>query len=97
MGRSAEPAPTGSSRCSIRGGRTAATTSGTSEKKEDLPEWQLAQEYPDNPEDAFLKSGRPVFSLEVLRKVAARSRDPIVEGYLAEHRQWQFVDEPAGP
>ena len=39
------------------------------QKKEDLPEWQLAQEYPDNPEDAFLKSGRPVFCLEVLRIV----------------------------
>ena len=66
------------------------------EKKDDLPEWQLAQEYPDNPDDAFLKSGRPVFSLEVLRKSAASSRDPIVEGYLAEHRQWQFVDERGG-
>ncbi len=38
-------------------------------KKRDLPEWQLAQEYPDNPDDAFLKSGRPVFSLEQLRSL----------------------------
>jgi hypothetical protein len=37
------------------------------EKAKDLPEWQMAQEYPDNPDDAFLKSGRPVFSLGVLR------------------------------
>jgi hypothetical protein len=67
------------------------------EKKEDLPEWQLAQEYPDNPEEAFLKSGRPVFSLEVLRKVGSMVRDPIAEGYLAEHRQFQFVEESHGP
>jgi hypothetical protein len=66
------------------------------DKKEDLPEWQLAQEYPDNPEDAFLKSGRPVFSLEALRRVADSLRDPLVEGYLAEHRQWQFLPEPDG-
>ena len=36
-------------------------------KKMDLPEWVLAQEYPSNPDDAFLKSGRPVFNLERLR------------------------------
>ena len=38
-------------------------------EEDDLPEWQMAQEYPDNPDEAFLKSGRPVFSLEVLRQI----------------------------
>jgi len=66
-------------------------------KKEDLPEWQLAQEYPDDPEEAFLKSGRPVFSIEVLRKVGAAIRDPLATGYFAEQRQWQFVEEHNGP
>ena len=66
------------------------------QKQEDLPEWQLAQEYPDNPEDAFLKSGRPVFSLEVLRIVSGTVTEPLVEGYLAEHRQWQFIDQRGG-
>jgi Terminase large subunit, T4likevirus-type, N-terminal len=65
------------------------------EKKQDLPEWQMAQEYPDNPDDAFLKSGRPVFSLDVLR--ALEVRDPISRGYLAKHRQWQYVDDGGGP
>lgn len=65
------------------------------EKKSDLPEWQMAQEYPDNPDDAFLKSGRPVFSLEVLRRM--ETRDPIVRGFLASHRNWQFVEEYGGP
>jgi hypothetical protein len=65
------------------------------EKKADLPEWQMAQEYPDNADDAFLKSGRPVFSLDVLRSL--QTRDPITRGYLAKHRQWQYVEEYAGP
>lgn len=38
-------------------------------KKRDLPDWQLAQEYPDNPEEAFIRSGRPVFDLEALRAI----------------------------
>jgi hypothetical protein len=38
-------------------------------KKQDLPDWQLAQEYPDNPEEAFIRSGRPVFDLEALRQI----------------------------
>jgi hypothetical protein len=65
------------------------------DKKADLPDWQMAQEYPDNPEDAFLRSGRPVFSLDVLR--ALEVRDPISRGYLAQHRQWNYVEEYGGP
>jgi hypothetical protein len=48
-------------------------------KKRELPDWQMAQEYPDNPDDAFLRSGRPVFNLEVLREI--ETRDPR-RGYL---------------
>ena len=65
------------------------------EKKADLPEWQMAQEYPDNPDDAFLKSGRPVFSLDVLR--ALETIKPMTRGFLAQHRQWQYVEELGGP
>jgi hypothetical protein len=36
-------------------------------KKAELPEWQLAQEYPSDEDEAFLKSGRPVFDLQSLR------------------------------
>ncbi len=49
-------------------------------KKRDLPEWQLAQEYPDNEDDAFLKSGRPIFDLTMLR--ALTTTEPIFKGYL---------------
>lgn len=56
-------------------------------KKLDLPEWQLASEYPDNPEDAFLKSGRPIFDLDNLRQI--KTRDPMFEGYLDAQLKFQ--------
>jgi hypothetical protein len=58
-------------------------------KAQELPDWQMAQEYPDNPEDAFLKSGRPVFDLRRLREV--EPRDPVGMGYLDE--SLHFVDD----
>lgn len=67
------------------------------EKKEDLPEWQLAQEYPDNPEEAFLKSGRPVFNLEMLRRIEGEARPPLAMGYMAKYRGWKFVEQPNEP
>jgi len=48
-------------------------------KKADLPDWQLAQEYPDNPEEAFLRSGRPVFDIEKVRQ--QRVEDPVCGGF----------------
>lgn len=38
-------------------------------KKAQLPDWQLAQEYPSDPEEAFIRSGRPVFDLNVIRQI----------------------------
>jgi hypothetical protein len=35
-------------------------------QKRALPSWQLAQEYPSTPEEAFIKSGRPVFDIDQL-------------------------------
>ena len=58
-------------------------------KKRDLPEWQIAQEYPSNPDDAFLKSGRPVFNLETLREI--ETIHPLARGYLDP--QLKFVDD----
>jgi hypothetical protein len=48
-------------------------------KKRDLPDWQLAQEYPDNAEEAFIRSGRPVFDLDALRAIELIEPD---RGYL---------------
>lgn len=52
-------------------------------KKRSLPPWQLAQEYPDNPEEAFLKSGNPVFDLDALWEMGAKEMTPKV-GILAQ-------------
>lgn len=38
-------------------------------KKRELPDWQLAQEYPSDPEEAFIRSGRPVFNVDILRNI----------------------------
>ena len=58
-------------------------------KSNELPDWQMAQEYPDNPEDAFLKSGRPVFDLRRLREL--EPQNPVGMGYLDEHLR--FIDD----
>lgn len=58
-------------------------------KKGDLPEHVMAQEYPDNPDDAFLKSGRPVFSIDFLRKI--ETSKPVARGYLDNGRK--FVED----
>ena len=40
-------------------------------KQESMLSWQLAQEYPTTPEEAFIKSGNPVFDLDVLEEMNA--------------------------
>jgi len=52
-------------------------------KRQAMSPWQLAQEYPNSAEEAFVKSGNPVFDLEVL-DVLARSVTPGVQGWLQE-------------
>ena len=57
------------------------------EKVQDLPPWQRAQEYPSNPEEAFIGSGNPVFNLEVLRKFVETA--PIGEFHIAARSKGQ--------
>ena len=45
--------------------------------------WQLSQEYPTTPEEAFVRSGNPVFDLDVLDDLELRCR-PGTQGYLHE-------------
>ena len=59
-------------------------------KRNDLSDWQMAQEYPDNAEDAFLRSGRPVFDLERLRSF--ESTPPLVKGYI-DAQMNRFVED----
>lgn len=56
-------------------------------KKRDLEPWQLAQEYPDNPEEAFIKSGRLVFDYDRLRAMPVQQpimRCDVIDGELYE-------------
>jgi hypothetical protein len=52
-------------------------------KKESMLPWQLAQEYPTTPEEAFIKSGNPVFDLDVLDAMNS-TVEPGQMGYLWE-------------
>ena len=42
------------------------------EKKRSMLPWQLAQEFPETPEEAFVRSGNPVFDLEAIRRHEAK-------------------------
>ncbi|MEO6590307.1 MAG: terminase family protein [Pyrinomonadaceae bacterium] len=41
-------------------------------KRASMLPWQLAQEYPDNPEEAFIRSGNPVFDVDLLRQIKVK-------------------------
>lgn len=66
------------------------------QKKRDLPPWQLAQEYPSNPDEAFLRSGHPVFDVEMLQSLEARApqRGQLVR---ASDGEVMFTDSENGP
>jgi hypothetical protein len=38
-------------------------------KAADTPDWLMAQEYPSNPDEAFIKSGRTVFDVDLISKM----------------------------
>lgn len=66
-------------------------------KARKLPEWQLHQEYPSSAEEAFIKSGRPVF--DVLTFEGIDICEPIRKGYLVEgatERTPRLIDEAEG-
>jgi hypothetical protein len=52
-------------------------------KKDSMLPWQLAQEYPTTAEEAFVKSGNPVFDLDVLEGMSIHLRYG-EQGYLHE-------------
>lgn len=61
-------------------------------QKRKLPEWQLHQEYPSTAEEAFIKSGNPVFDVEILMGL------PIVtpeEGFLAVEKKQESSFMPS--
>lgn len=46
------------------------------QKQFDLPEWQLHQEYPSNPTEAFIRSGMMVFNAELLEELNNAAVEP---------------------
>ena len=52
-------------------------------KKDSMLSWQLAQEYPTTPEEAFIKSGNPVFDLDSLEAMSSMIEEGQA-GYLWE-------------
>lgn len=44
-------------------------------KKRTMPDWQLHQEYPSNPDEAFIRSGNPVFDVDALRAMLTAEPD----------------------
>lgn len=56
------------------------------------------QEYPAEPEEAFISSGRPVFQIKALRDYQARIKEPTKRGYLQENADGtiQFIEDVKG-
>lgn len=66
-----------------------------SQKRDMLP-WQLAQEYPSSPEEAFIKSGNPVFDIDMLRGMP--TEDPLVGDLVGpDARSRDFRPDQNGP
>ena len=64
-------------------------------KVSDLPDWQIAQEYPSNPEEAFLRSGHPVFDVGMLQQLTPLEPN---RGYLKPELEGpSFVHIDKGP
>ena len=55
------------------------------------------QEYPSTPEEAFISSGRPKFSIQSLKKYQTITKPPIKRGYLHQKEgKIEFVEDPKG-
>ena len=55
------------------------------------------QEYPSTPEEAFISSGRPKFSIRALKKYQTITKEPIKRGYLLEKQgKLEFLEDPKG-
>lgn len=66
-------------------------------KARNLPSWQLWQEYPSNADEAFIKSGNPVFDVDQLR--AINTLEPKVgrlEWFDDRLRSARFIPEEGG-
>jgi len=63
----------------------------------DLPPWQLHQEYPSNPEEAFIRSGRPVFDIDSLSKFDIEKPKTGVQKKLSDTKNAYMFESSGGP
>lgn len=63
----------------------------------ELPPWQLHQEYPSNPEEAFIRSGRPVFDLDCLNRFLISFPKKGYNKKLSDMRNSYMFDPDGGP
>lgn len=64
------------------------------DKTAELGEAIVRQEYPSNPDEAFLMSGQPYFPAECTHYYSENTREPLRMGFF--NTKNQFVDDPAG-
>lgn len=64
-------------------------------KKAENPVWFVAQEYPDNPEEAFIGSGNPFFDLDIIRGWKPKKPVGFFRTYM-EGDNPMVVDDPRG-
>lgn len=64
-------------------------------KKRSMSEAQLHQEYPSTPEEAFIKSGSPIFDIALLD--ALDTSPPIRRGFLHRTPMLQLMHDDQGP
>lgn len=64
-------------------------------KTRQMPDWQLHQEYPRNAEEAFIRSGNPVFDIDALMKIQVV---PPTRGFLftLSKKHSEFRESPEG-
>lgn len=63
----------------------------------ELPSWQLHQEYPSNPEEAFIRSGRPVFDIDSLRLQEAEKGKSGINKKLSDAPNSYMFESSGGP
>ena len=66
-------------------------------QKKELPEWQLHQEYPSNPEEAFIRSGRPVFDIDALNRQQTEKPKTGINKRINEGQNSFIFESSGGP
>jgi len=64
-------------------------------KQRTTPLWQLHQEYPRSPEEAFIKSGNPVFDIDALNDMPVQAPD-VGDLKYSDTEYAEFIPSPTG-